>query len=471
MRNVVTVSFVFVLAACQPSISELSPLPQLQTQALLPVVAAQFEAAHNAIIDDPRDAAKNGDYALALHAYDHSESAFILYERARQLSPKDPRWPYYQSAVSQRLGDLEGSLSALDDALALNPDHIDIMAKRGEALFLLSRLDEAEAQLQAVLARNPDYPLANFYVARIKMERQEWQQAVSALEDLLQRGLDVREVHQNLGTVYRVLGRSEESRVHLNLAARDQGLVIKSYDPIHMVVAKLNQGDQPHLVKAREHYYRGNNDAAETELMAAIEKNPDSIAGHSHLLRIFAEKSNLVSARRHFNRVIELEPGNSTAYASWGLALGNTGRLAESVIAFQHAAELAPGDAQIKVALAGALARDGRHDEAIVQLDAALDIIPDHLNAQIMRGSALLALGQSEEALSALQSLQMPEKDIRTALVLRSISQAQQRLGQRDAALQSLSTAALVARQFNNPALAEAIERDMDNMRDAPPNE
>ena len=457
----------FVLNACAKP-PELPSLPDIQTTDLLPAVREQLENARQAVLANPNDADANGEYALVAHAYDYSEAADTLYERARRLAPRNPRWPFYQSAVLQRMGDLDAALVALDDALALAPEHVDVMAKRGEALYLLNRVEEAEAQLQSVVDRNEHYPLAQFYLARMLLDKQQWQAAVTRYQSLLQEGLDVREVHQGLGVAYRGLGRAEDARRHLQIAARDHGLVIASYDPINMTVAKFNQGDQPHLLKAREYYYRGDLQSAENELLAALEKNPDSLGAHQHLIRIYAERKQVDNARRHYERVMALEPENPLAHASWGLALRNAGDIDGAVVAFTRAVDLDPADPKTKIALAGALGRAGRHEQALQVIDDSLELDPASRDALALRGNSLVALARYEEALETLEQARTPA-DNKTPMVLIGIAKAQVETGRREEAIETLTTAAEMASEYGNAALFRAITKEIELLQNAPP--
>lgn len=55
-----------------------------------------------------------------------------------------------------RLGDAGRALPRIDAALALDPEHVEALAERGEALFELCRLDEARAALLEVVRRDPE---------------------------------------------------------------------------------------------------------------------------------------------------------------------------------------------------------------------------------------------------------------------------------------------------------------------------
>jgi tetratricopeptide (TPR) repeat protein len=455
-----------LLSACADEPVDLPPLPVASTEGFLPAVRAQIDAARAAVEKSPLDARKNGDYAMILHSYDHSEHALIMYDRALRLAPRDPRWPYYRSAVLQRLGDLDASLAALDHALALSPAHIDVMTKRGEALFLLGRLDEAQAELARVVERNPNYPFAQFYLGRLRIERQEWEEAVEVFEDLLTRGLNLRDVHQNLGVAYRMLDRIDEARRHLDIAAHDHGLFIKSYDPINRVIAKLNMGDQPHLLAAREHYASGNLSAAERELRVAVGKNPDSLGANVHLIRIYAEQDNVEAARRHYRRVMDIEPSNAIAHANWGLALHRDGQLQEAADAFRHAIRTDPRNAEFHLALGHVLNQSGEHEAALAELDESLVLQPESRDAHYLRGSSLLALGRYADALQALQQARLPE-DAKTSLVLSALARTYRALGRNDMAIQQFEVAISMAQKYDNVVLAGSLEGELKQLRES----
>jgi Ras-related protein Rab-6A len=60
--------------------------------------------------------------------------------------------------VQKRFDDAQATLDEAEKALSSNPDDIDILYQKGEALTILERYDEAILILHEVTRLNPDYP-------------------------------------------------------------------------------------------------------------------------------------------------------------------------------------------------------------------------------------------------------------------------------------------------------------------------
>jgi len=68
---------------------------------------------------------------------------------------------WVEGAALDDLFECAEALGVLDEALALEPDHLDARLERGRALFELCRFEEARAEAEEVLARAPDEPWAH----------------------------------------------------------------------------------------------------------------------------------------------------------------------------------------------------------------------------------------------------------------------------------------------------------------------
>jgi tetratricopeptide (TPR) repeat protein len=80
---------------------------------------------------------------------------------------------------------------------------------------------------------------------------------------------------------------------------------------------------------------------SETLWNHALRVNPSSLA-HSKVGAILDEAGRSEAALGHFAEAIRLHPDNAWAYNGWGIALGNLGRLPESIEKFQAALTLRP---------------------------------------------------------------------------------------------------------------------------------
>jgi predicted Zn-dependent protease with MMP-like domain len=76
-----------------------------------------------------------------------------------------------EGVALNQMGNCREALARLDDALKRLPNDVDAMLERGIALYELVRLDEAEAQLRAVLVQAPDEGWAHHYLGLVSERR------------------------------------------------------------------------------------------------------------------------------------------------------------------------------------------------------------------------------------------------------------------------------------------------------------
>jgi predicted Zn-dependent protease with MMP-like domain len=128
--------------------------------------------------EDPlfEEASRALDEGDAAHA---QEAAHRGARRARQGG--DARlaadFLWLEGSALTELGDAAAALARLDEALALDPDHLDAMLERAFALFERCRFAEAAAQLREVEARAPDEPWAQHQLGLLAERRADLKEA------------------------------------------------------------------------------------------------------------------------------------------------------------------------------------------------------------------------------------------------------------------------------------------------------
>ncbi len=451
------------LVACGPRV-DLPPLAALDTSELLPVVATQHKAMQAQIEKSPNDATVNGRYGLVLATYGRDESADIAFKRARLLAPKASRWAFYHSFVLRRLGKTDDALAATEAGLAASPGQIDLVVKRGEMLFDLARFDEAEAMLDEALAENPTYPLAQFYKGRINVQRKAWPQAIEHFEKMLSDGIRVKEVYFNLATAYRMTGESEKSAAMLKLSQGGSHIKIAGFDPVNMKFDTLNVGDQPHVLRAAEHYRKGNVEKAIAELELAHEKDPDNIGTHVNMIRMYGHNKQIDKAKYHYDKAIAIDPEFNQIESNLGFAFQTVGDFENAAIAYAKAAERKPDDAAIQAELAFALGKSGKLDQAIVHFEKSLELQPVNRDLRYMLGEAYVKERDFPKAISMLNSALTPE-DQKTIVVLRSLARTHVLTSNKEAALASLNQGLELAAKFDNQALVDALKADIERVK------
>jgi tetratricopeptide (TPR) repeat protein len=92
-------------------------------------------------------------------------------------------------------------------------------------------------------------------------------------------------------------------------------------------------------------------------------------------------------------------PENARAHTNLGIALAESGRIADAVAQYQEAIRIEPAIPAAQLNLCNALTRLGRPAEALPHGEAAVRMDPGNANAHVDLGLALVALGRAAEAL------------------------------------------------------------------------
>jgi tetratricopeptide (TPR) repeat protein len=126
-------------------------------------------------------------------------------EQAARLAPRDVAVLCDLGEAYQRTLNLNAALGAYDRALRLRPGYPLALVGRARALFALTRYDEAEADLRAAVAADPNAAEPSLVLGRLLLERAVTPRQVAAARAELERSaqLDASdpEVHYDLGRV------------------------------------------------------------------------------------------------------------------------------------------------------------------------------------------------------------------------------------------------------------------------------
>jgi tetratricopeptide (TPR) repeat protein len=119
-------------------------------------------------------------------------------------------------------GDPAGGETALRNALAFDPDSIEVLSALAIAQIEQQKWSEAETTLRDLLAREPGYGLAWLDLGRC-LSHSDPKQAVAALRTAVQYMPRSAKAHSELSAALAAQGQHEEAERHANLARRLQG--------------------------------------------------------------------------------------------------------------------------------------------------------------------------------------------------------------------------------------------------------
>lgn len=136
----------------------------------------------------------------------------------------------------------------------------------------------------------------------------------------------------------------------------------------------------------------------------ALALDPAYAPAHARLGWIaMHNQGDLAAAARHYQRALELDPGNTGIIFSAASLAESLGRLEQVIALEEYALIRDPLDPVAHNNHGDSLLSAGRYDEAIAAFTTALTLSPDYIGAQYRIGVALLLKGEPQAALEAMQ--------------------------------------------------------------------
>ncbi len=135
-------------------------------------VDPNVRAATDAMLDGERKITQQGDFVGAADDF----------RRATEATPENAEAWLRLGVALQKAGDAAGADAAFLRAAPLLSGEAELRVLRASVYLLFEMLDEAEVDLQVAERLAPDQPMVYFYQANIFESRQQYNQAVKALE-------------------------------------------------------------------------------------------------------------------------------------------------------------------------------------------------------------------------------------------------------------------------------------------------
>ena len=163
-----------------------------------------------------------------------------------------------------------------------------------------------------------------------------------------------------------------------------------------------------HLAKAERLFLeavtlqeQGELDQAERLYKSALALAPERPSVMNNLATVFLGLKKYTDARLLCERLLEIDPGDETAFLNLGHCQVELNAAEEALRSFAKALKLRPDYAEALNGCGNALLELKRREEALAHYDRALAIKPDFADALNNRGNALLELERPEDALAS----------------------------------------------------------------------
>jgi tetratricopeptide (TPR) repeat protein len=337
------------------------------------------------------------------------DAATACLAQAERLEPRQPRWPYLQ-AIAVLSRDPETAIAKLQRAVALCDCDPDVpRLQLGEVLLDRGRVEEAAAQFERIVQKQPNNARALLGLSRVVYERGDLSGSVVQLERCLTNEHTRHDANLLLAQIHERLGNKPAAEQALRQAAdlpkdkmwpdrfQDEVDQQKVGRQVMLALADrlIRQGHQADALRVlqravrdypdspwawvmvgRAHIDRNDAAAAERALVKATELGRDLPEAHYFLgVALFLEKK-YAEATTCFRKAIELRPDFALAYYNLGHCLKDQGDDAGAIAAFRTAINCKPDEGRAHFNLAQLLAKRGQRDDAIVHLRHAVRLNP-----------------------------------------------------------------------------------------------
>ena len=345
--------------------------------------------------------------------------ADACFRTARELEPKEFRWPYYAGHLAMTAGNTEQALAYLESAQELDPHYPALYLRLGKVQLDRSELAEARAALEKIADTPGLNAAANYYLGQIANLERRFEDAVAHLNKALEADPNATGVHYPLAQAYRALGENELARKHLD-----------------RFEAKTPEAEDPLLEQLQ---------GASKRSLPAFHKGINAI-----------RQGKYATAAAHFAEGLAIDLENAPARVSYARALYLSGRAEEAGEELARALAAKPNELLANFLQGVLLQQQGKPDRAEDFYRRSLSIDPGHAgalfylaNLDFNAGHYAAAAGRYAKALAA-------DREIASARLLELI--ARLRAGEAEADIAERLTD-LSAQYPQDPMLRYALSR------------
>lgn len=350
-------------------------------------------------------------------AQDETELARENIQTLTVLTPNAPNAMHLSARIAYIDKDWERAQALLQEVLRRVPDYRPAQLLLGSVHLQNGNLEQAEMYLSAVVAASPNNENARGLLAHVRLQQQDTNAARVLLQPMIdgevpnpnalalaaQVSADVGDLDQ--AAIYlqrRVEVSGGDSQARLDLAA-----IYLVTDRIEEAQAVLNAGDFADtdassfrrdmisvilLVKSDELT------SAREEARSLVEESPDNPRALSLLASVEMLAGDVSAARNSFNAALERSPDDLLPLRLLGALEEDEGNLAAAKDVYARFIEKAPNDVGILMALARVSARTGDLDRARHWLERSVAADPDNFNIRKTLSQLFLALGDFDSA-------------------------------------------------------------------------
>jgi tetratricopeptide (TPR) repeat protein len=450
------------MSGCQGD-GTLQSLPEIDTSAFLPAVREQVEEALRKAQQNSNDAEAVGRLGMVLHAHEQYAGAAQAYQRAIGLSDRNIDWQYYLAIVQADTGEREASLATINAVLKLDARMVAARHLKADLLLEGNEWQQAVTILEDLLDKNPRDARALYQLGRAQLGMEKLEEATKSLQQACELFPSYGAAHYALAGTYRRLGDKHQASNHLRSYELYRGIEAPIDDPLWDKVSQLNMSPQAHIRRAMQLEARGDLEQAAIANERAIEQDPSLVQAYVNLVSLYGRTNQFEKATERFRQGLNLNPNRDDLYYNYGVLRFNQGATRDAKIAFERALAINPYHAGSQTNIGYILQTEGRVKESIGMLEKAVQNAPNSRVARFHLSRGLINVGRLRDAIPHLEQTLEPE-DVETSTYMYALAATHARLRNKQEALRYAYQAREMASSRGQSRLLESIQRDIVKM-------
>ncbi|HKR64626.1 MAG TPA: tetratricopeptide repeat protein [Thermoanaerobaculia bacterium] len=338
-----------------------------------------------------------------------------------QEFPNEP-YEFLLAKLAAQEGDYDAALKHLDKVIAKNPSDPVLLYERAMVYVDAGRVDRAESELRAVLAKNPDFYDANRILGRLLLDRSNsdktrMEEALKYLEAAYKASPDDLSTGVAVSQIYSQLGRLDDAeRILATLVERapDQRSLNYTYA---QVLTKLGRGDESKkyleravtidptfgaaIMQLLDMYQQENEwQKAADVLQPLIAEDPMNLEMQRQQAYFYLSAGDARAARDRFKALVAADAKDQRSRFYLGESLNDLEEYAESEKLFRDLSAAEPNDPDYIASLGISLAGQKKWEDAATTFNHLLRLpnVPDHLTAMANTQLAYIDLQRGNHA-------------------------------------------------------------------------
>ncbi len=362
-----------------------------------------------------------GNYDLALE---------VLNQIGEPQIP-DPQVAYLRSVSYARLGNPEASREAMleaDGIMAKLPSemkqaHLETLLLAGLIDYSLNRMDEAYANLDLYVRRDPGNPGARKLLGSILFKRGQYDRVIQVLKPALEQIPNDYRLLTMLGTAYSKKGRhlraidlldravavggdAVDARTQIALSHLAQGQSDLGVEQLSEVFASTDEARLAGMTLVLEHLRREENSQAVKIARLLSQRNPQDLKLLNLLASAEIAAGNIPAATDHLEQILKQDEKFLGAELNLAKIDRAAGRMAQARTRLERARTHHPDNTLVMLEQARLEEAVGKPEVAVELLLKAVALDERSVESQIYLGELYIRLGKQEALNRQLQTLE-----------------------------------------------------------------